>query len=299
MKKIACIILAGGKSERFGGDKLLTKYRGEEIIRRVCKAARPCVDDLYISAASRERAEQLATLLKNLIDGYLVDTYNECQGPLRGMAKAAELRHEYILTLSADIPEIKTEALEAFMQELLGKEYSGGSIVWGNGAVETLIQLHKTEELRVIFPKLCRARREVARPSDLLRASKSVLLVHGGKLTDDPRVFANVNRPEDLNNLKPRAPLDGWVKENIHLGPWHSRLFWRATDGLSSGRLEDAEASYSAEAGEYLKMGLTHLAGHALMDAGVAAELMGDFKKAEDYRMRGREVLSKMSYEFG
>jgi len=299
LKKIACVILAGGESERFGGDKLLTKYKGEEIIKRVCKAAKPCVDDLYISARTRERAEQLATVLNNLIDGYLVDTYSGCQGPLRGMATATELGHEYILTLSADLPEIKTETLAVFLQKLVDKEYSGGSIVWGNGAVETLIQLHKTEELRAIFPKLCQARGEVARPSDLLRASASVLLIHGRELTDDPRVFANVNRPEDLMSLEPRAPLEGWVKEDIHLGPWHSELFWRATAGLSGERLEEAEANYLAEAEGYLKMGLTHLAGHALMDAGVAAERMGDMGRAENYRRRSREILSRMSYEFG
>ena len=300
MKKIACVILAGGVSERFRGDKLLATYRGEALIKRVCKAAKPCVDNLYISTRTRERAEQLATVLNDLIDGYILDADSGCQGPVNGIITAAtKIEHDYLMTLSADLPEITPDAIHGFLQHFVDSEYTGGSIIWGNGAVETLIQLHRTAELRRAATNLCQARRELARPSDLLRAATKLLLIHGKNVTDDPRVFANVNRPGDLENLRPRAPLEGEVKENILLDAGHSELFWKATACLSDDKPREAVRHYLAEAEEYLRLGVTHLAGHAVMDAGLIAERIGDREEAETYRRRSREILARMSYEYG
>ncbi len=299
-REVVCVILAGGVSERFGGDKLLARYKGEEIIRRVCKAAKPCVDSVYISTRTKERAEELMKLLDGIADGYVVDAENKCQGPLRGIVTASELDYKYMLTLSADLPEITSEAITRFINRFMDYgECNSASIVWGNGAVETLIQLHAIDELRKIAASLCPAKGDISRPSDLLRGSANLLLIHGRGVTDNPVVLANVNRPEDLERLKPRAPLSGYVQDDMLLNATHSELFWNATESFSKNQPYEAMKYYVLESEEYLKYGIVHLAGHAVMDAYLVAEHAGDRERASEYRRRSRDILARMSYEYG
>jgi len=49
-KEIPCYILAGGKSRRFGEDKLLYKINGKSVIERVAETAKGVFKDVYIVA---------------------------------------------------------------------------------------------------------------------------------------------------------------------------------------------------------------------------------------------------------
>jgi len=296
------VVLAGGVSERFRGDKLLHKYEGEEIIRRICKAAKEITEEIYISTRTRERAEELAEKLRDIISGYIIDDPNlACEGPLAGIASSAKnLMHEFIMVISGDVPRINGRILGLFFSRFRDYDSDAGSVVWGNGSVETLIQIHKSSKLRDKVERICSVKREFARPSDLLRGAEKLALIHVRNLTDNPLTFSNINKPEDLTNPKPRAPLTGFITDDLLLSDRHSVLFWEALENLAAKRYNEAIKLYLDESNEYLASHIHHLAGHAVMDASLIADsLIGDREEARRYREISKSILSKMDYEYG
>ncbi len=271
MKAIG-LILAGGASKRFGGDKPLALVDGEPMIKKVAKAMYEAVGEVYLSVNTAERGRQLFNVAKPYVSGYIVDEFKA--GPLSGMLTAArQITSDFFITVSADVPFIKSTSIKSLLDFLTDSNSDAASIVWANGCVETLIQAVSRKSILNYGQKFLDWRMDFLRPSDILRSANKLLLVHASAITQDPIEFANINTAEDLVNPKPRGPLKDHVKNSILITDC-AEHFAKAVSEYSNGSYFKAGTCYSIEAITYLRHSITHIALHAFYDSAAA------FKKA-------------------
>ncbi len=98
MKAIAGVVLAGGRSRRFGSDKAVALHRGRPLIDWAIAALKPFAGVILI--AGRHYADNLAA----------PDHPRDGLGPLGGLAGAMRIAAEHgcthILTLPCDTPDL-------------------------------------------------------------------------------------------------------------------------------------------------------------------------------------------------
>lgn len=121
--EIVAIALSGGKSSRMGRDKALLKINGETLLFRTCRTALQIADSVYVVARSQEQyqsaiadfSDRTFLVLDREFDGALVGF---CQG-LEAIAVAPDRAlPDWILLLACDLPNIQTEALRIWAEDL-------------------------------------------------------------------------------------------------------------------------------------------------------------------------------------
>ncbi|MEM2237460.1 MAG: molybdenum cofactor guanylyltransferase [Candidatus Caldarchaeum sp.] len=271
----ACgLILAGGVSKRFGGDKAFAIVDGEPMVKHAARTLYQAFGEAYLSVNTAERGGMLFNAARPYVSGFIVDVFDA--GPLSGLLTAAhKVEAEVFVTAPTDTPYLKPSSLSSLLQQHLESDADAASVVWGNGAVETLIQAVKRTCLLNYAEKFLNFRRSFLRPSDILRSAEKLLLVHASNLTDNPLEFSNINTVEDLSNPKPRGPLQGHVKNNL-LITGCSKHFSDAAEKYGSGSYYSAGLGYMEEAATYLKHGVTHLSSHAFFDAAKTFQKAGN-----------------------
>jgi molybdopterin-guanine dinucleotide biosynthesis protein A len=105
-------LIAGGRSSRFGSNKLLHPFRGKPVIQWVIEAAREVSDSLFL--VSRLETTDLSVRFPFLgvipdIEGY--------EGPLAGVAAALSYAtRPRVLVLAADLPLLRGAMLRALLE---------------------------------------------------------------------------------------------------------------------------------------------------------------------------------------
>ena len=287
------VVLAGGMSRRFGGDKLSAAYRNEPVISRVCRAASGASDGVYLSVRTKRYGQRLTRVAPGLVAGVVLDSEPRCLGPVKGFVTAArELGCARLLFLPGDLPRLEAVVLRRLIT--LSGGHEAASIIWGSGMVESLIQLHRRTAAKVMAEDIARLRGKEARPTDLLRGAGEVKLIHAKKLTSDPFVLSNLNRRSDLVSPEPRGDFDGAVSGDV-LPPNRSRaIFWEAARAFAAGRFARASELYELEGQLYSAYGVHHLAGHCLSDASSSAKGAGDLSRASLLAEASRASLERM-----
>ena len=106
------LILAGGKSSRFGSDKASYVFEGRRMVDRVASNMRPLVSDLMISLGSTPIDVENSKLVYDEIPG---------RGALSGIqAGFQHSKSEWILVCPVDMPKVDT----AFFEKILGARRS-------------------------------------------------------------------------------------------------------------------------------------------------------------------------------
>ncbi|MCS7109944.1 MAG: molybdenum cofactor guanylyltransferase [Candidatus Caldarchaeum sp.] len=289
--KISGVILSGGVSKRFQGDKAFAMVDGELMVRRVAKALFSAVGDVWVSVKDERRGEMLAKACEPYVAGFVVDQY--AAGPLSGLLTAAEkIEADAYLSCSNDVPWIRGETLEKIAKLFKQQLPSALSVVWADGSVETLIQTVQRSTVADYRRNLLSGRERLLRPSDILRSSEKLLLVYGGNVTQDPYEFSNINTSEDLTHPKPRGVYRGLVKENIILNP--SQHFAKAVQHYLGGKVFEAGLEYFSESVNFLGHGVFHLAEHAASDALKMFEAAGSNEASSVASRFHRSVRSLM-----
>lgn len=107
------LLLSGGRGQRMGGhDKGLLEWQGRPLIAWLHDLTRPLSDDLIISCnRNNERYAPYA-------DQLVTDEDEDFQGPLAGIrAGMAAARHEQMLVLPCDAPQVDRALLESLLAQ--------------------------------------------------------------------------------------------------------------------------------------------------------------------------------------
>jgi molybdopterin-guanine dinucleotide biosynthesis protein A len=187
------LILAGGRSTRFGGgEKSLKLIGGKRMICRVIDALSPIVDELVISV----RDERQKDLLFPFISGYEF-AYDEVQGigPLAGVhAGLQRVKGEYVIIAACDMPLLNTAAIELLFERARG--HDAAVPCHEGGLMEPLHAVYRRE------PMLKAVKESISAP---MRRLKDVAYVSDEDVKRvDPELdtFLNVNRAEDMERIR-------------------------------------------------------------------------------------------------
>lgn len=102
---VSGLILAGGRSRRFGSDKAAHEIGGQAMIEMAYEALRAVTDDVIVSVRHEQQRYDVQA-------AYVVDRYRR-MGPLAGLdAGFARARHDWLFVVACDMPLISGADVE-------------------------------------------------------------------------------------------------------------------------------------------------------------------------------------------
>jgi molybdopterin-guanine dinucleotide biosynthesis protein A len=185
---IAGVILAGGKSSRYGSNKALAELNGEPLIERVLGVMGSVFNDLILITNSPEEYAYLKLPMKeDLIKGL---------GPLGGIYTGLEsISHDAGFFVACDMPFLNEGLIRHMLS--IGGDYDAvvPKIDW---KIETLYTLYRKSCLpaikNLIDSKTYQAKRFFQRIR-VRYVDQNEIIAFDPQL----RAFANVNRPEEMD----------------------------------------------------------------------------------------------------
>jgi molybdopterin-guanine dinucleotide biosynthesis protein A len=177
------LLLAGGRSRRFGADKRLALFDGQALARTACQKLSQVIDGT-VFAATGARRDTLPGLECAIL---LVDEVHE-RGPLGGIAAGLRRARSGVLVLACDLPLVRVRTLERLIR--VARNTNRAVALRGPRGWEPLVAWYPVAALETIRTVL-----KSSRPAPFLvleRLGAAALPVH------DATELANVNTPADL-----------------------------------------------------------------------------------------------------
>jgi molybdopterin-guanine dinucleotide biosynthesis protein A len=185
---ISGFILAGGMSSRMGSDKALLLVKGEPLLGRMIRLVEPFCQTVAVSGEKQGYMDFNIEMVPDLLPG--------C-GPIGGVISS--LKHsstEWNLLISVDVPFVNPEFLHHLIS-CLG-EYDC-IVPQHEGRVEPLMGLYHRQIIPVVEEMIDRGDYKLMRLLDKL----NVRYVNCDPLVKEfPRLFSNINFPEDYHSCK-------------------------------------------------------------------------------------------------
>jgi len=124
MSERTAVVLAGGRSTRFGDDdKEVADLAGTPMIRRVVDRVAPVVDAVVINCRAAQRAA-----IADALDGapvpvaFAEDEYPD-EGPMAGMATGLRaVESEYAFVVACDMPFVDVDFVDYLFERAAGHE---------------------------------------------------------------------------------------------------------------------------------------------------------------------------------
>jgi molybdopterin-guanine dinucleotide biosynthesis protein A len=191
-------IIAGGASLRLGTDKRLVPVAGTPLLARTATVLRTLVDDLQIVVADRSEVG----LVTATVGGEVVVSFDARAdvGPAAGLEAAlAGARHELLLVVATDHPELSREVLALLIARARASTAAAVALVGPRGA-EPFLAVYRRDALPLVRAALDAGTR---RMQAVLAALDPELVGQEEWLTLDPTgsTLADVDVPEDLERL--------------------------------------------------------------------------------------------------
>lgn len=131
------VILAGGRSSRFGKDKLLQEFKGKKVVENV------------VEAAKDSEAEEVIIALKKLTEDYekIINKYNLIYAqdyiaestPLAGLCAGARAsKNRDIVVISGDSPLVDPYFFNFMGSALKGLSCEAAVPLWPDGKIEAI-----------------------------------------------------------------------------------------------------------------------------------------------------------------
>jgi molybdopterin-guanine dinucleotide biosynthesis protein A len=196
----SAIILAGGKSVRFGRDKGLLLLKGKPLINYVLDAVKGVADDKIVVVSPESQAENYMRALGAQVR-VAVDKDN-VQSPVIGALAGFEEAHgQYSLLVPCDTPLVSREVLRLLLDLCVDK----AAVIprWPNGYIEPLQAIYHTESaLQAAREALEEEKMNMQGIVDKLRGVRYVSTLVLQQLDPELRTFFNVNTPSDLKKAE-------------------------------------------------------------------------------------------------
>jgi molybdopterin-guanine dinucleotide biosynthesis protein A len=197
------IILAGGRSTRFGGgEKSLRAVDGKPMICRVRESLLPVVDELIVSVRDERQRDLVLPFLGEGDYTFAFDLLHDI-GPLAGVLESLKVaRGEYVFIAACDMPFINSRAIAFLFEKARG--HDAAVPIAPNGFLEPLHAVYRREPMiRAVEESIGEGEQRIAAP---LRHLKDVVYVPYGEIRAvDPELqtFRNINRAEDMPPSSP------------------------------------------------------------------------------------------------
>jgi len=191
--ELFALVLAGGRSRRFGSDKAAFEVGGRTLLARTVELLQPILANVFVSV----RADQTDDALRNAFP--LIVDDEPGLGPAGGLL-AAHRQHDDVawLVVACDMPGLDERTVRNLVQSRDARRAATAFRSPVDGIVEPLCAIYEPATLARF------ARREQAgqglSPRDLL-AGSDVEFVE----LADAAALANVNTPPDLPNRDDRG----------------------------------------------------------------------------------------------
>lgn len=182
------IILAGGKSSRFGTNKAMFHYKGKPMVELAIEVLRPICSDLLISTNQPDHYSFTRLMC-------VPDTYPDC-GPLGGI-HACLLQSDNIhnLIIACDLPELEPRLYQVLLQHRSGYQVV---IPVHHGIKEPTASYFNKNTAPVIQEALIQKHLKLR---DVLDTLHTCYLDVGKMAFYSDHLFANVNTLKDLDDL--------------------------------------------------------------------------------------------------
>jgi molybdopterin-guanine dinucleotide biosynthesis protein A len=193
------IILAGGRSERFGQDKGTVLLAGKPLVSHVFERAHRVAEEAIIVVGSTKQKEDYLPLFPKgtKISVDLKDSQSPLVGALTGFTNA---RGEYSILLPCDTPFVSTEIMELLFDIAPGMD----AVIpkWPNDYIEPLQAVYRTDSA------LAAARSALEKGEARIRSMISLLRVRYvstmviEQLDPHLTTFFNINTQMDLKKAE-------------------------------------------------------------------------------------------------
>jgi molybdopterin-guanine dinucleotide biosynthesis protein A len=190
----AAIVLAGGASRRFGGDKLRAELRGEQLLTHAVRRVVEVTPEVHVVTS---RDDPLPKLPADLRVDFIRDVV-EYEGPLRATALAlAFVERPWSIVVGGDMPELQPAVMTALLRFAVERDAAAAAL--GEGArFRPLPCVLRTEPARVEAGALLSKGERSLRA--LLTTLSVAILDEEAWLPLDPgrRSLLDVDQPDDL-----------------------------------------------------------------------------------------------------
>jgi len=185
---VAGAILVGGRSQRFGKDKVLLPFQGKPLIAHLCGILEPLVREILIVGHPRPEFEALNL---RVVEDLLPDA-----GPLGGIYTALKsTRASFVLVLAADMPFLSPSLLEELLKSRQGRD---AVIPRGPRDLEPLCAIYSRTCLDPVRRSLEKGANKIVRAIKGMNVLTPEIAVNG----KEKNPFFNINFPEDYEGLK-------------------------------------------------------------------------------------------------
>ena len=152
-KKLAFVVLIGGKSTRFGSDKGIFEFHGKSLISYQLEVLSEFNKDIFLVAHSKQQIQSyieridIKKIMAFIIDDREILEDKEVHSPMLGLYSAfkelSELKYEKAFVLSCDMPLIKKEVIDVIIKESEGFDCCIPE--WNSGFREPLFAIYPVE----------------------------------------------------------------------------------------------------------------------------------------------------------
>lgn len=198
------VILAGGRSHRFGGDKLLAILDGRSLLEHAIGAVGAVADDVLVVGPAERSIDPAALATRREVRLRVVPDRVPFAGPAAGLRTALELAREpLVLVAAGDMPRLVPAVLELLVRTLAA----------GDSGVVDAVLLSYQGRMRPLPAALRVGAGTVAAQAAAASGDASLLglfgHLHARVLEEsawrplDPEAWtlADVDRPADLDRL--------------------------------------------------------------------------------------------------
>ena len=192
------IILAGGRSSRFGGgEKSLRAVHGKPMICSVRGALRGVVDEIIVSVRDEEQRDRVFPYLSEDRNVFAYDE-RPGAGPLAGILAALRAaRGEYVAVVACDMPFINARAIDLLFERAAGHDAAVPASP--EGFLEPLHAVYRREAMIAAAEQSLReGESRLSSPLKRLRDVVYVPLEDIRRVDPGLETFRNINRAEDL-----------------------------------------------------------------------------------------------------
>jgi len=195
----SAIILAGGRSTRFGGDKGSLSLGGKALIEHVCGRVGSVAKEVVIAVRSERQKEIYSRVVRSC--SFSLDDSSR-SGPLSGLSSGLKrVTGMKVVVVGCDMPFVSPELIRLLFE--LSPEYDAVIPRWPSGYLEPLHSVYDVDSCRVAIHKALRSGRSDMRA--MISALARILYVSTEAIRNvdsEFRMFVNINTRKDLIHAK-------------------------------------------------------------------------------------------------